>query len=112
MHLADRFAFVQGRYGSSSEGAIESPEMAPTASGSTELKFTYWKVAVNPILDVSASVPFGVCYSVTLDMFARSEHPSGELLGFHNGRRQPGVGAQDHRPTANARPFQGIYTVA
>ena len=49
--LDDSFTYVQGQYGSPSTGSLESPEITPT-NNKKEFKFSYWKAASTPILDI------------------------------------------------------------
>ncbi|CAD5208360.1 unnamed protein product [Bursaphelenchus xylophilus] len=47
----DRFAFVQGQYGSS-EGELISPILRTAPGMTNQLRFSYWKSAFEPILDI------------------------------------------------------------
>ncbi|KAE9553028.1 hypothetical protein FO519_003747 [Halicephalobus sp. NKZ332] len=47
----DSFTYVQGQYGTPSTGSLESPKIIPTRNRK-EFKFSYWKAASTPILDI------------------------------------------------------------
>ncbi|CAD5205460.1 unnamed protein product [Bursaphelenchus okinawaensis] len=47
----DRFAFVQGQFGSS-EGQLVSPILRTAPGMTNQLRFSYWKSAFEPILDI------------------------------------------------------------
>lgn len=48
----NRFAFVQGKYGNSGNGHLESPLIVQNLDERRELKFSYWKADPQPILDI------------------------------------------------------------
>lgn len=51
-NVNNRFAFVQGKYGSSTGGHLESPLITHGLDAHNELKLSYWKTDPQPILDI------------------------------------------------------------